>query len=131
MNELDPAIPCGIVAKSFFNDTYELWRQTGVEKDLSLNSKDVNIPINQGNIAWSSDVTYKFSNLKKNIPAGKDFMDLQWHDLSDCKFLFYSFNLFYRTLYCLDENCWPRTLPQALGKRTEITRGKVLPSNQK
>ena len=94
MNELDPAIPCGIVAKSFFNDTYELWKQTGVEKDLSQNSKDVHIPINQGNIAWSSDVTYKFSNIKQNIPAGKDFMDLQWHDLRDCKCLIYSFNLY-------------------------------------
>jgi len=27
LNDDDPAIPCGLVAKSFFNDTFELWRE--------------------------------------------------------------------------------------------------------
>jgi len=26
MNGNKPATPCGLVAKSFFNDTYELWK---------------------------------------------------------------------------------------------------------
>jgi hypothetical protein len=50
---LDPdavAIPCGLVAKSVFNDTYT----------LSLNSTP--ITIDSSNIAWKSDLDFKFKN---------------------------------------------------------------------
>jgi hypothetical protein len=46
-----PAIPCGLVAKSVFNDTFEL--KMGSTK----------IPIVETGIAWSSDVEYKFNNI--------------------------------------------------------------------
>ena len=40
----DPAIPCGLVAKSYFNDTFELWKvnSEGEEK----------VPIKEDSIAW-------------------------------------------------------------------------------
>lgn len=48
--KLDPeeaAMPCGLVAKSFFNDKYAI---------------NKNIEIVQKNIAWDSDREYKFKN---------------------------------------------------------------------
>jgi len=63
----DPAIPCGLVAKSFFNDTFALYKKNpnGVsEKDDTL------ITIKEDQIAWTSDKQYKFENLK-NPPNGK------------------------------------------------------------
>ena len=50
-----PAFPCGLVAKSIFNDTFNL-TQVGV-------SPNVKIEINETNIAWESDVKYKFRNI--------------------------------------------------------------------
>ena len=54
-----PAIPCGLVAKSVFNDTYVL------KKDGTTT-----IPIVETGIAWSSDIQYKFKNIE-NEPNGK------------------------------------------------------------
>jgi len=48
-----PAVPCGLVAKSVFNDTYEL-RMKGATTNVVINEKD---------IAWESDKKYKFKNL--------------------------------------------------------------------
>ena len=74
-----PAIPCGLVAKSIFNDTYELYRE--VE-----GGSDEKIDISSDNIAWTSDITYKFKNILK-VPEGKgtDFMDVQWMNMTDRK----------------------------------------------
>ena len=36
-----PAVPCGLVAKSFFNDTYEI-----------IASDNTRIPINEKDISW-------------------------------------------------------------------------------
>ena len=47
-----PAFPCGLVAKSLFNDTFVLKDQSGAEQ-----------AIDSSNIAWKSDVEYKFKNL--------------------------------------------------------------------
>ena len=49
-----PAFPCGLVAKSIFNDTFELIRDSDGDK----------IPIYQDKIAWDSDIKYKFKNLE-------------------------------------------------------------------
>lgn len=49
-----PAIPCGLVAKSVFNDTYKLQDSNGKT-----------IPIIESGIAWSSDIQYKFKNIEK------------------------------------------------------------------
>ena len=60
-----PAYPCGLVAKSLFNDTFTL---SGVTFDKS-------------NIAWKSDVEYKFKNLDR-----PDWDKVQWTDVEDRKF---------------------------------------------
>jgi hypothetical protein len=59
-----PAIPCGLVAKSVFNDTYVL------KKDGSTT-----IPIVETGIAWSSDIQYKFKNIE-NEPNGKPWQEI-------------------------------------------------------
>lgn len=79
----DPAIPCGLVAKSVFNDTFELWKKGG------NSGSDTNITISIKNIAWSSDLTYKFKNTKtENLPKGvASYKDIQWYDMQDEHFI--------------------------------------------
>ena len=52
MSLSDPAIPCGLVAKSFFNDIYVLNYPNGTA-----------VSISNGSIAWESDILYKFKNI--------------------------------------------------------------------
>lgn len=57
---LDPqaaAFPCGLVAKSFFNDTFSLYKET------ESGELGDDIPIDDGDIAWESDVKHKFKNM--------------------------------------------------------------------
>ena len=82
----DPAIPCGLVAKSLFNDTFKLYKKTGA----SMNpSSDTPISISSDNIAWSSDITYKFKNIQpdtlKGDNKGKTWEDVQWKNMTDGK----------------------------------------------
>ena len=58
MNLSDIAIPCGLFAKSFFNDTFQLYK-------LNENGKN-QITINDTGIAWKSDVEKAFKNIKKD-----------------------------------------------------------------
>lgn len=58
LNPDDVAWPCGLVAKSFFNDNYTL-----------ADAKGGAVEINQKGIAWESDKEYKFSNWKGNNSA--------------------------------------------------------------
>ena len=51
-----PAIPCGLMAKSMFTDSFNLYRQKDGEDEW--------IEINQQNIAWASDIEYKFKNIE-------------------------------------------------------------------
>ena len=46
-----PAIPCGVIAKSYFNDTFSLFNLSGEVK------------INETGIAWTTDVKTKYLNL--------------------------------------------------------------------
>ena len=56
MTPTDAATPCGLIAKSLFNDTYQImYSDTRDGIYTSLN-------INETNIAWASDVEHKFSN---------------------------------------------------------------------
>ena len=72
----DPAIPCGLVAKSVFTDDYNL-----------TNSSSVNMTINQVNIAWESDKEYKFANINSGLPSGKTWENVQWHNMTDEQFI--------------------------------------------
>ena len=67
----DPAFPCGLIAQSVFNDTFEL---------IDPKTKK-NFEINPKGIAWSTDV----SDLFKNGP--EDYESYQWMDVTDERFI--------------------------------------------
>lgn len=56
----DPIVPCGLIAWSLFNDTYE------------LSVKDKVLEVNKKGIAWKSDTEYKFGSdvYPKNFQRG-------------------------------------------------------------
>jgi hypothetical protein len=64
------AIPCGLMAKTFFNDTFEIFTK-------NENGENSNIPIHQENIAFDKD-----KHLFKNIDKSK-----QWIDMEDEHFI--------------------------------------------
>lgn len=57
-NATNVAIPCGLIAKSVFNDTFSLSTQPFTGKNQSTGL----LSINSENIAWLSDRLYKFKN---------------------------------------------------------------------
>jgi hypothetical protein len=78
MGDSDPAIPCGLVAKSFFNDTFELYKfdsEPADKEDMTKIKLDDNtkIPIKETNIAWASDIEYKFKNIQKKYFSDAKF----------------------------------------------------------
>jgi hypothetical protein len=88
LNGEGPAIPCGLIAMSLFNDTFEL--HYCKEKDCAAPE---NITISTENIAWDSDVTYKFKNIpdddfkdKENSQPG-GWKANQWWDMTDEHFI--------------------------------------------
>ena len=87
----ETAIPCGLVAKSFFNDTFVL------KKKGNANS----VTILKDDIAWSSDVTYKFKNTKeKDLKSGQKWQDIQWIDMTNRQSNYsYSYSHFYILYY--------------------------------
>ena len=54
-----PATPCGLIAKTFFTDSYELWKG------------DKRIPIDEKNISWK----YDRDNFKNTEHPEKQWMD--------------------------------------------------------
>ena len=66
LSEDDPANPCGLVAKSYFNDTYQLFRK----------SDDKEIEISHNDISWDIDRDEKF---KRSDDSDK----YQWTDVED------------------------------------------------
>jgi hypothetical protein len=73
-----PAIPCGLVAKSIFNDTFQLFK---MEND---GTKKL-VPIIETGIAWSSDITYKFKNVEMPSGSVQTWEDVQWLDMTNGK----------------------------------------------
>lgn len=70
--ELDPdgvAHPCGLIAKSFFNDTYEL-RKIGENDSIKITSEK---------IAWSKD--------KKKYKNSENYTSHQWLNVEDERFM--------------------------------------------
>ena len=66
------AIPCGLIAKSFFNDNFKEWKLTdefGDTQSLNVNEKD---------IAWKADKELKYKNIDKSR---------QWIDMTDEHFI--------------------------------------------
>lgn len=68
LSESDPANPCGLVAKSLFNDTYTL-TQVKTGKEIKIDSND---------IAWEIDKEEKFER-------SDDSEKFQWTDVEDGK----------------------------------------------
>lgn len=62
----DIANPCGLIAKSLFNDTY-----------FMINPSGNNVTIHEDGIAWDSDVDRKFSRMDD------DWKKKQWTDVED------------------------------------------------
>lgn len=62
----DPANPCGLVAKSYFNDTFSLISPDAFEE----------IPMSSNGIAWDIDKEEKFKQ-------SKDSEELQWIDVEN------------------------------------------------
>ena len=88
------AYPCGLVAKSYFNDTIAIKKEDGTAVD-----------INKNGIAWQSDIDNKF----KNIPESEgDWKKIQWTDVTNGKFIFSNLIPFLlnRGIHRLDENSW-------------------------
>jgi len=64
LSDDDAANPCGLIAKSFFNDTYMFSGNNG------------NIWIDETGIAWPSDKENKFGR-------PPNYTAIQWHDVTD------------------------------------------------
>jgi hypothetical protein len=62
-------LPCGLIAKSFFNDSYVL---------VSPNNQLV--PLKKQGIAWSSDLDYKFKNPGSDVPGIRVISNFQDED---------------------------------------------------
>ena len=60
LNASAVAIPCGLIAKSVFTDTFMISTQPWTGTNTT--SAGSNITIDDSNIAWKSDVDYKFKN---------------------------------------------------------------------
>jgi hypothetical protein len=47
---------------------------------------DYNVAVENNNIAWTSDIDYKFKNII-NVPAGRgpNWQDVQWYDMTNRK----------------------------------------------
>ena len=81
--------------------------------DTAGNRQTPSIYINSTDIAWESDVEYKFKNAYEDLPAGKTWQDVQWQDVEDGNIFIINF---IRTLHCMDENCWSTKLQETMGK---------------
>ena len=74
LQEKDVAIPCGLIAKSFFNDNYKKWELLSKFED----DKNDIINVNESNIAWKADKELKYKNVN---------LDKQWIDMTNEHFI--------------------------------------------
>ena len=92
LNDENPAVPCGLIAKSFFNDQYELY--SGSQTDDRTDQAN-RVTINETDIAWTNDRLYQFKNVELNDEdaallgvdntEGDGWKDVQWLDMTDGK----------------------------------------------
>ena len=68
LNMKDLAVPCGLIAKSFFDDVFKEWKVDGE-----------NITVNEKDIAWSADKELKYKNTKD--------LSKQWINITDEHFI--------------------------------------------
>ena len=70
--ENDVAIPCGLIAKSFFDDKFHDWKIIDSFGDIST------LKVDETNIAWKADKELKYKNVDKAR---------QWIDMTDEHFI--------------------------------------------
>ena len=58
LNQSWAANPCGLVAKSFFTDSFAIFGKDNI----------TNVAVNEQGIAWASDIEYKFANYPGSSP---------------------------------------------------------------
>ena len=68
LNMKELAVPCGLIAKSFFNDVFKDWKVD-----------DENITVNEKDIAWSADKELKYKNT--------DDLSKQWINITNEHFI--------------------------------------------
>jgi hypothetical protein len=100
MNLGEPATPCGLVAKSFFNDHFSNFKR------VNADSSTKDIKINDKGIAWETDRLYKFGNVKyaefkdkliqeppeaktplTDLTPGNEWKNVQWIDMTNEHFI--------------------------------------------
>ena len=74
LNQDDVAIPCGLIAKSYFNDNFTEW---GIKSKFEGENSE-GIKVNEKDIAWKADKELKY----KNVDLKK-----QWIDMTDEHFI--------------------------------------------
>jgi LEM3 (ligand-effect modulator 3) family / CDC50 family len=90
------ANPCGLIAKSVFTDSYSLSPTTFVNGKVL---PQAGIKIDDSDIAWNSDVKYKFKNLDSPY-----YQSIMWTDVTNRK---PTPSYLFRTLHSLDAHFWP------------------------
>ena len=68
LNLDDLAIPCGLIAKSYFNDKFKDWKLDG--KNITVNEKD---------IAWSADKKLKYKKQKNTYGSNRSRFICSFH----------------------------------------------------
>lgn len=58
LKKTDVAVPCGLIAKSVFNDTFEIYKVNVVDGKKQYEK----VPMKEDGIAWKSDVGFKYKN---------------------------------------------------------------------
>lgn len=74
----DIAIPCGLIAKSVFTDSYRISDVAGFTDESD------DLTIDDSDIAWKSDVEFKFKNQKE---LGDAWETKQWLNVEDQHFI--------------------------------------------
>ena len=72
LNQDEVAIPCGLIAKSYFDDNFTNW---GIRSKFDGEPSSP-INVNEKDIAWKADKELKYKNI-----------DLQWIDMTDEHFI--------------------------------------------
>jgi hypothetical protein len=83
LNPNDIAVPCGLIAKSLFNDTFKM-----VYKGLDGTSEE-EVTINESDIAWEADKQLKYKNVQNpNDKNDKEYYkNVQWIDMTNEHFI--------------------------------------------
>jgi len=78
------AIPCGLIAKSVFTDSYKLELITDAKTTPVTKTT---IDIDQTGIAWQSDIDYKFKNQLNDDEGKSEWMKQQWINVEQEHFI--------------------------------------------